>query len=256
MSTATANPISAAPVCAGAELLARHRQVWGRKATLRRVYADYFALVRDRCAPLRPVVELGCGPGFLKAAWPEIIATDVVATPWADRVVDATALPFADAGVGNIVAIDVFHHLAAPADFLREARRVLAPGGRIVMLEPWTSLTGFLFYRHIHHEDADRSVDPVHPFAAGKDPMDGNAALPELYFGGRTPRLPDDLRLIELQRLPAWTWLASGGFQPASLLPHWLYPAAAWCERLVAPLTRWADLRALIVIEREGALPA
>jgi SAM-dependent methyltransferase len=180
-----------------------------------------------------------------------VIATDVVATPWAERVVDATALPFEDASVGNIVMVDVFHHLAAPQDFLREASRVLMSGGRVVMLEPWTSPLGYLFYKHVHHEDADRSVDPAAPFEDGKDPMDGNAALPELYFGTADRPCPQTrLRLVEVQKLPAISWLLSGGFQPVSLLPNALWPIAKALDSVAKPLARLVSLRALIVLER------
>jgi SAM-dependent methyltransferase len=217
---------------------------------LRRVYEGYFELVRGRCTPGRPVVELGAGPGFLKAYWPEIIATDVVPTPWADRVVDATALPFEAGEVGNLVMFDVFHHLAAPPAFLEEAARVLAPGGRVVMLEPWTSALGYLFYRHIHHEDADRGVDPAYPFPPGKNPMDGNAALPQLYFAGNGAMLPSTLRLRERRLLPGADWLLTGGFQDVTPLPASLWPLAAAIESALRPFARWVALRALIVLEK------
>ncbi len=160
-----------------------HRAIWARKPVLRRVYGRFFRGLLDRCSPHRPIVELGCGPGFLKRCCPDVIATDIEPTPWIDRVADATDLPFDDASVGNVVAIDVFHHLPKPMMFLGEAARVLKPGGRVVLLEPWTSLAGAAFYRHVHHESADATVDPLDPFGDAKDPMDGNVALPRLYFG-------------------------------------------------------------------------
>ena len=59
----------------------------------------------------RPTVELGSGIGKLKEYKPDAITTDVESTPWAEAVVDAEALPYADGELANLVLLDVFHHL-------------------------------------------------------------------------------------------------------------------------------------------------
>ena len=48
----------------------------------------------------------------------------------------AYALPFADNSFDHVIIRDVVHHLDTPAVMLRECRRVLAPGGRLDLLEP------------------------------------------------------------------------------------------------------------------------
>lgn len=239
------------------EVLQRHQRVWSRKPTLRRVYQRYFDCVLGQCSPYTPIVELGSGAGFLKAYRPDIVSTDVVKLPWTDRVVDACDLPFEEGSVGNIVMIDVFHHLASPHRFLTEAERVLCDGGRVVLLEPWTSPLGYRFYRYIHHEGADRCVDPDRPFPPDKAPLDGNAALPELFFkparsGRATYHLPHDLRVRTVQRIPAIDWLLTGGFQEPTPLPARFGAVADALEsaaRVVSPLIA---LRALVVIERQA----
>jgi len=235
--------------------LLRHRAVWSDKPALRRVYESYFRAMIDACGPGRPVVELGSGPGLFHAHFPEAIATDVERTPWVDLVADATRLPFCPGSIGNFVMIDVFHHIARPAAFLDRAARALSLGGRIVMLEPWTSPLGYWFYRHVHHEDADRRVNPLAPFWDDKVAFDGNAAIPELYFKtpSRLPGLVEDpelLRVRSVKLLPSVSWLVTGGFRPYALLPNAALPAARaldWCLKPLAPLMA---LRALIVLER------
>jgi len=74
--------------------IATHRAQWGRKAGLRIVYESYFRRLREGCVPDTPILELGCGPGFFKERYPEVIATDVVNNPRADAIIDAAALPF------------------------------------------------------------------------------------------------------------------------------------------------------------------
>jgi ubiquinone/menaquinone biosynthesis C-methylase UbiE len=54
---------------------------------------------------------------------------------------DATALPFEDATFDAYRAERIYQHLADPLAALREARRVLAPGGRLVVADPdWGGL--------------------------------------------------------------------------------------------------------------------
>ncbi len=48
----------------------------------------------------------------------------------------ADALPFPDAAFDHVLVRDLLHHLEAPRKAIRECRRVLAPGGRLDVLEP------------------------------------------------------------------------------------------------------------------------
>ena len=144
--------------------VAQHRAVWALKPVLRRVYMDWFARLRSACPPDGPILELGSGPGFLKTAYPEVMATDRQWRDGLDAVLDAGDLPFASGRMAGVVLLDVFHHLAAPADFLREAARILRPGGRVALLEPWVGLAGRLFYRYLHHEACDLRVEPAAPW--------------------------------------------------------------------------------------------
>lgn len=49
---------------------------------------------------------------------------------------DAAALPLASGSMRLVLVRDVLHHLPRPAAALDEAVRVLAPGGRLVVIEP------------------------------------------------------------------------------------------------------------------------
>jgi SAM-dependent methyltransferase len=235
--------------------LATHRGVWARKPTLRAVYARWFHLLRDACGPGTPIVELGCGPGLFKELYPEVIASDTISNPYADRIVDAAALPFADGELAGIVMLDVFHHLPDPAQLLREAARTLRPGGRLVMIEPWMGLAGRVFYRHVHHEVCDASVDPAAPWKSpDKDPLQGNVALPDLYFQprGHLERLALDLRVVRREPFAALPWLLSGGFQPFTLLPAAWVGALERIDRVISRSPALTATRCLVVIERTG----
>jgi len=237
----------------GTDWIAQHRHVWDRKPALRRVYTAWFRRLRAACAADGPIVELGCGPGFFKRAYPEVCATDAPGNPDADRVVDAATLPFADGSLGSLVMLDVFHHLDDPARFLAEAARTLRVGGRLVMLEPWPGLAGTALYTWIHHEECDPRVDPAAPWSApGKQSMQGNAALPSLYFGpgGHLGRLGLPLRLVCRERFAALPWILSGGFQPMTLLPSALVPAAEWLDGVLSKAPALTATRCFLVLER------
>lgn len=242
--------ISRAP---SADWIADHRRIWRQKAMLRAVYTRWFTLLRETCRGDGPIVELGCGPGLFKEIYPEIIATDVVDNPHADRIVDATALPFGDGEVGSILMIDVFHHLPDPQRFLREVDRVLSAGGRLIMIEPWLGLAGRILWTYVHHEDCDPSVDPASPWSdATKEPMMGNAALPYLYFSasGHLDAMGTDLRVLRREPFCGLPWLLSGGFQPLSFWPAAMTPVAEALDRLLSRAPRLTASRCLVVVEK------
>ncbi len=113
-------------------------------------------LLTQALAPFtRPLLELGCGEGgnlFHLLALPSdggagpLVGLDAfpARVGAARRTLagarfacgDATALPFADASFRTVLIRDVLHHLPNPAQAVAEAVRVLAPDGRLVLLEP------------------------------------------------------------------------------------------------------------------------
>ena len=240
--------------------LGRHRQVWQQKPTLRRLYQEeFFARLLDNRRPGGITVEIGAGPGLLKEMAPEVITTDVVFCPWLDAVADAQRLPFESGSVMNIVGLDVLHHLETPLDMLHEANRVLLPGGRCVLVEPWITPFSYLIYRYLHQEDCDLSArpleDPALRYIGNKKPFDSNQATPYLLFGrgylSVTRAALSDFDVVKIEPFCLLGYLLSFGFKPVNLLPSPLYPVVMTLERWTLHLwRRVAALRALIVLEK------
>lgn len=108
------------------------------------------------------VVDLGCGTRPYEA---EILerAVRYVGVDWgktlhglrADVVADLSRpLPFADASVECVVSFEVLEHVSEPALLLREAHRIMKPGGTLLLSVPfqwWVHEEPWDFYRYTRH---------------------------------------------------------------------------------------------------------
>jgi SAM-dependent methyltransferase len=245
------------------EQLLRHRRVWEQKPILRRVYNDeFFARLLASRKPDGLSVEVGAGPGFFKQFAPDILSTDLIWCPWLDAIADAQQLPFRSNSVASVFGLDMLHHLATPMTFLSEVSRILIPGGRLILVEPWITPFSYFIFRFLHQERCDLSETPwvMNPSkeALEKLAFDGNQAIPYLLFGPKhrssTLSALPEFKLKTLEPFCLFAYLLSGGFKPMNLLPASLYPALSKFERATSPLwRRTAALRVLLVLEKSAS---
>jgi hypothetical protein len=244
------------------EQLLRHRRIWEQKPILRHVYnEEFFARLLTFRKPSGISVEVGAGPGFFKESAPDIFSTDLIWCPWLDAIADAQQLPFRAGSVTNIFGLDMLHHLATPMTFLSEVSRILIPGGRLILVEPWITPFSYFIFRFLHQERCDLSETPwlsnEHHEIREKMAFDGNQAIPYILFGprhrSRTLSFLPDLQLLALEPFCLFAYLLSGGFKPMNLLPESLYPALAKFERATSLLwRRIAAMRVLLVLEKDS----
>ncbi|MBX9697944.1 MAG: class I SAM-dependent methyltransferase [Acetobacteraceae bacterium] len=193
----------------------------------------------------RPLLDAGCGTGGflarLRAAEPGIAAEGLEYHPpaaararaksgWPVAVGSVNAMPFADAGFGAVVSLDVLCHAAVdPAAALAEMARVLAPGGLIVL-----NLPAYAWLLSAH----DARVHNARRFTAGQARgLLAAAGLVEIRAGYWNTLL---LPLMVAQR----KILARDAAAPES-------------RSDVAPFSPWADrtLHAVTAAERRLARP-
>jgi len=238
-----------------------NRAAWERKPVLRRIYRRLY----DEIAAALPrdgkglTVELGSGMGNIKEVLPACITTDIFPNPWLDCVENAYALSFGPQTVSNLILFDVWHHLQYPGAALREFRRVLAPGGVVLLMEPAAGLMGRTIYGFFHHE----------PLGLGK-PIEWN--IPEnfdpakqTYYAAQgncwrlarhVSRLPldqqpasfRDWEITNAKYFPALSYLMSGGFRGPQLYPDFALPVLQAMEKALAPLPALTAARMLVVL--------
>jgi SAM-dependent methyltransferase len=117
--------------------------------------ANYYIQSRPEVAELVPadcwrVLDVGCAEGqlgrLLRARAHHVTGIELIpeaaecARRWLDQVVtadvEADDFPFPDAAFDAIIFADVLEHLIDPWRILREAARLLAPGGRVIASIP------------------------------------------------------------------------------------------------------------------------
>lgn len=227
-----------------------HRLLIREKPLLLDVYDEWYRALAEQVGTARPVLEIGGGAGHLAEYIPGLISSDVRRTPAADILLDAQALPFEDGALGAMAMTNVLHHLPSVASFLREAGRVVRPGGVIAVIEPWVSPWSTWVYRSLHHE-------PFEPGAAAWEfassgPLSGaNGALPWILFErdrSRFEREHPEWR-VELIRA-GWPlrYLLSGGVSMRNLAPPGTRGLLRRLDRSLQP-ERWA-MFALVVLRR------
>jgi len=156
------------------------KQIGGRTVFWKDKYKPYLSLYRDRLlkrnaaieaalpATMERALDLGCGQGDLLVML-SARATSVTGIDYAEVMVQTARenlsgipnvevlcapgeiLPLPDHHVDAVVLADVIEHLVDPPQCLRECRRVLKPGGRLVITTPnaameffWKRFDGFI----------------------------------------------------------------------------------------------------------------
>jgi SAM-dependent methyltransferase len=217
----------------------KNLRAWKSKPLLQKIYSGFYQRILELVdlSISGQIVEIGSGIGNLKAHLPQVLTTDLFPNPWLDIVCDAYQLPFPNGSLSHLVLFDVFHHLRAPAAFLREARRALGPKGRVLLFEPFISWTSRPVYGLLHHEPIGWNTPinltestPRNDYYAAQ----GNAT--RLFFRKEIPDWPPGWTIFHAEAFSCFHYLLSGGYSKPAAYPASLLGAI---RRLDERLSRW-----------------
>jgi SAM-dependent methyltransferase len=249
--------------------LVRHREIWKTKKILRDIYTGWYKqILKDLGSGRGKTFELGSGGGNFKEFKPEVIASDIELCPWLDICFDGQQMPFKENSAGNIVMIDVMHHLADPVGFFHEALRVLEKGGRIAMIEPFPTPFSLFIYKRFHPEPFIMEADyfaksaskaalsslPGPPVKQKKDPWEANQAAAYLLFYKHRDtflqRFQGKFKIIKRKRISCILYPLSGGFENKAMIPTFFIPLFKLLEILLTPLRWLLAFRCYVVLEK------
>jgi SAM-dependent methyltransferase len=178
-------------------------------------------------------IEVGCGQGFGKEVIraKSYLLTDFNDYEWLDvKNVDALNTPFDDNSFDFVIASNTIHHFPSPAQFLEEVKRILKPGGFLLIQDVNCSLLMRMMLHLMRIEGYSFDVDIFDKDAIVTDPEDlwsGNNAVPNLLFDDRDrfhQNVPD-FKILKSSFSECFVYLASGGVTAKTVyipLPHFV----------------------------------
>ncbi|MBW2277373.1 MAG: class I SAM-dependent methyltransferase [Deltaproteobacteria bacterium] len=220
-----------------AEATELHAALIREKPFLRALYDRFYDdFVRaHEAAPEGARLEVGAGGGFLDELIPGLLTIDLRPAAKVSLMASALELPLGQDSTGAIFMLNVLHHLPDPARFFEEATRVLAPGGRVVITEPFVSPLSRLMFRSLHHEPFEPEQDdwqtPVDGALAG-----ANGAIPWMVFVRDRHEFEARFPSLEIRRVEPHTillYLLSGGVSMRSLVPGLAFEPLAAVEQIL-----------------------
>lgn len=237
--------------------LERNHRILDEKPLLRDVYTGFYTTI---AAELNrdvggDIIELGSAGREIKTVIPDCITTNMVRAPEVDGREDACRLSFPDGSLSNLILLDVFHHLRYPGTALAEFHRVLAPGGRVVLMEPDLGLLGRLVYGLFHPEPVTAAEGLHWEIPAGCRAESGEYYAAQgnawrIFIRGDNRQRLRHWTVRKLRRFSALSYVASGGYTGPQLYPRNWLPVLRRIDRLCDRLPWLFSTRLLVVLER------
>lgn len=243
------------------ERMSVHRSILDQKTVLKNVFREFhYKMMGLDEAYFNGVkglrVELGAGVSPIRDTFPDVLATDVVTSEYLDRVVDAQNMDFKEGSIRAFFGQNCFHHFPDPKAFLTELQRTLAPGGGVILIEPYYGpVASFIYKRLFKTEGFDKHFPSWEVPSSG--PMNGaNQALSYIVFKRDRAlfekRFPE-LEIVHSKPLTNYSrYFLSGGLNFRSLIPSFMEKPMKLLEFILSPLCGLFALHHVIVIRRKN----
>jgi SAM-dependent methyltransferase len=133
-------------------------------------------------------IEVGCGTGISKNYIHNgtFYLTDYADHDFLDyKMIDALDTNFEDNSYDFIISSNMIHHVPFPSKFFNEMKRILKPGGKLIIQEINCSFVMRYLLKLMRHEGYDFEIDVFNHNLICTDPHDlwsANCAIPNLLF--------------------------------------------------------------------------
>ncbi len=230
-----------------------HIRILNKKRFLRMLYQDWYLELKKSLddSDGTGCVELGTGGGMSKAVMPCIVTSDIILLPHIDICLSAVNLPFRNESVKAFLLLDVLHHIKDAEGFFQEAQRSLIRGGRIVMIEPASTVLSRVIWRFFHHETYDDKADWC---IKGENPLfSANSALPWIIFirdKDKFLRMYPCLKITCMRIHTPLRYLLSGGFSMNQIAPDFSYGFFKKIETCLSRFNRYIGMFLTVEIEK------
>ena len=162
-----------------------------RSTNLRFLLKERFGWMNNFIAINDHGVELGSGAGFAKhfINCKNFKISDLSNYDHLDyKNIDAQETGFQSESFNFVIASNMIHHIPYPIQFFKEMNRILKKNGKLIVFEPYCSITLQLSTIIMKHEGFDFTLnvwDEIQPKSNEKDAWAGNIAVPHLIFDNK-----------------------------------------------------------------------